>query len=99
MNEQMKKRRISAVLVAILLCTVLSLSGFSQTCDKAEAKISKEALDVMYNAAAKGDLATIQILVEKKGVDVNQRLEYKQTALIMATYNGHAEVVCKKEQT
>ncbi len=94
MNKTMREMQIlSVVLLIMIFLSAVVTHGFSQTCEKPRAKISQEALDVMYNAAAKGDLTTIQTIVEKKGVDVNQRLKNEQTALIIATYNGQGEVV------
>ena len=94
---QTKNKAIFKMSSAILLTIVLSISticnGYAQTCESSSKKISKEALGVMYKAAASGDLVKVQTIIEKKGMDVNQRLKNKQTALIIATYNGQPEVV------
>src|SRR5215211_7800302 len=48
--------------------------------------------DQLWEAARKGDVATVQTLLDK-GADVNGKFRYGTTALFKAAERGHTEVV------
>lgn len=50
------------------------------------------ASDELFDAARKGDAATVKVALDK-GVPVDARWRYDQTALFIASFRGHAEVV------
>ncbi len=80
------------ILLVIAFCTAVVVDVYAQSCEKTSNTLSKETLDAMYNAAQDGDLELVKSMIEKKGMDVNQRLINQQTALIVATYNGQVDV-------
>ena len=51
-----------------------------------------DAVEELFTAARKGDAAAVEALLQK-GVDVNAKWRYDQTALFPACDRGHIEVV------
>src|SRR2546421_5619092 len=76
--------RAAAVLpFAILLAILVGTASVAQT---------NQSLDQLWEAARTGDAATVKELLAK-GVDVNARFRYGQTALFKAAERGNTEVV------
>ena len=73
--------RAAAVLPLVILLAVASVAQTNQSLN-----------DQLWEAARTGDAAAVKELLAK-GVDVNARFRYGQTALFKAAERGHAEVV------
>lgn len=54
--------------------------------------LSLSANEEFFDAARKGDIQTVKALLDK-GVDVNAKWRYDQTALFIAARRGHTELV------
>jgi len=70
-----------------LFLAVLALLGCVLVCARANAQV-----DNLINAAGMGDLSRVRALLDAKA-DVNAMAGDGATALIMASHNGHADVV------
>jgi outer membrane protein assembly factor BamB len=68
------------------------LAGVLLLASAAFAANLRDDKDNLFEAARKGDVATVKALLDK-GVDVNAKSDYGLTALGFAADNGHVEVV------
>jgi hypothetical protein len=68
---------------SVALVTALLSAGFLFADDS----------EAWFEAARKGDVATIQALLARKAVDVDAKWRYDTTALMMAARRGHTDVV------
>ncbi|HEY4784520.1 MAG TPA: ankyrin repeat domain-containing protein [Bacteroidales bacterium] len=89
-----RKVRLAFLLNTCLLVLLLTGSVNAQECNAKKVELKEKPVsELLKDYATKGDLQKIKELIEKDNTLINARLGKEETALTIAAYRGHDDVV------